>query len=210
MTIAAVNSITPAGPVTTLPMTLVQTTCRSRKVFKLLFVTSAAAVLLAPFGLLAAIAATDPVAFITTAQQPAVAIQLSLALMVGIAFVALPLRHVLQRSVRERSITISNSTVSVVEIGRNSRTEWHEPLSTYSGIAHNIRTSLSGARHEVILVHPLRDRSVMVQMADRIAQSNIDVWSDLTSLPEIHARAIYQSATRKPVVTLSSPHLQAA
>ncbi len=210
MTIAAVDSITPAGPAAVLPVTLAQTTCRSRNVFKMIFAISAALVLLSPFGLLASVAAADPAAFVNTAQRPSVAIQLSVALLVSLAFVAVPMRHVFTRTARERAVTLSPSMVSVVELNRTGSVEWREPLANYTGVAHNIRTSLSGARHEVILVHAVRSKSVILQIADRIAQSHIDSWCSLTGLPEIHAKALHQPRPFRPRAPVAADRLQAA
>ncbi len=42
------------------------------------------------------------------------------------------------------------------------------------GVVHHVRASLSGTRHELILVHPQREKSVLLSLADKMPQSEVD------------------------------------
>ncbi len=186
---SAINDVAPNEPFSAFPIRLVQTSSRVGIVVKLLFIGAAGIVLLTPFAMLAVIAATDPAGFLSIARKPMVAFQLSLALLISVAFVIMPLRQVIATYSRGCTIAITRSAVTVAKRGRSGWRDWQEPLENYSGIAHSIRTSLAGARHELVLVHPDPSKSVPLKLADRTAQSNIDALSRLTGLPEIHARA---------------------
>jgi hypothetical protein len=156
------------------------------------FIAVAAGVLLVPFSLLAARAAEDPASFIATIRQPAIALQLGLALVVAVAFVAVPLRKLVRRSLQPRRIVISGGHV-VASHDSAGTPAWSEPLTAYRGVAHHIRTSLSGAQHEIVLVHPDASKSIVLQSADRIAQPQVDAMACLLNVAEVPARAIYQT-----------------
>ena len=70
-------------------------------------------------------------------------------------------------------------------------TAWSVPLASYSGIAHHVRASLSGLRHELILVHPDPAKNLLVAVADRIPQATLDRAKALLRLPEVPAKSLY-------------------
>jgi hypothetical protein len=191
MAVARMKIDTPTDSCPLLPLVLEQQVSRGSLVSAGLFIALAAATLLAPFSLLAASAAEEPAQFMATMSQPAVALQLTLALIVALAFVALPLRRLVRRAQQPRRIEVSSQGVSALDAVRG-RTVWHEPLSAYRGIAHHIRTSLSGAQHEIVLVHPERSKSVVLQAADRINQAQVDAMAALLAVAEVPARTLYQ------------------
>ena len=154
------------------------------------FTMIAAAILLAPFSLLAAQAAQDPIAFLSAVHGPATALQLALALIVAVAFVALPARNILRRARLPRRIVVADGQVSALQAD-GATLAWVEPVSAYRGVAHHVRTSLSGARHEIVLVHADPAKSVVLQTADRIAQPQLDAMARLLGLAEVSARTMY-------------------
>jgi hypothetical protein len=192
MAIARVYVISASDPIRSLPVTLEQRTSPASLAIAGVFIALAAIVLLAPFGLLAAHAATAPTVFAAKIQQPAVALQLGLALLVAVAFVAVPLRALLRRSMQPRQIVISRHTVSATGGTHGARTNWSEPPAAYQGGAHHIRTSLSGAQHEIVLVHAQPSKSIVLQTADRIAQPQIDAVAALLNVAQVPARALYE------------------
>lgn len=175
-----------------LPLTLDRQNSPTSIAIAATFIALAAAILLAPFSLLAAQAAHDPVAFLATIQQPAIALQLSLALVVAVVFVTVPLRLLLRRSMQPRRIVVSGHRVEATNDPAGQPT-WSEPLSAYHGVAHHIRTSLSGARHEIVLVHPVAAKSIVLMSADRIGQPQVDAMAALLKVREVPARALYQN-----------------
>lgn len=195
MAIARLNGATPATTIETLPITLEQQTSRASLLIASAFIMLTATLLLAPFSLVAASAVYDPAPLISALRRPVVAVQLSLALVVAIAFVTVPLRLLLRRSRRPRRIVVSAAGV-IASNGPGGNPAWNESLAAYRGVAHHIRTSLSGAQHEIVLVHPQSARSVVLHSADRIDQAEVDAVARLLNLSEVPARTLYQ--VRRP------------
>jgi hypothetical protein len=192
MAIARVDLSTASDPIRSLPFVLEQRPSATSLVIAGTFIALAATVLLAPFGVLAAHAATAPASFLATIQQPAVAVQLGLALLVALVFVAVPLRVLVRRSRQPHRIVISRQTVSATTGTHGTAADWSEPLAAYQGVAHHIRTSLSGAKHEIVLVHEQASKSVILHIADRIAQPQIDAVAALLNVVQVPARALYE------------------
>ena len=87
---------------------------------------------------------------------------------------------------------ISGETVAATN-GPAGAPAWNEPLTAYRGVAHHIRTSLSGAQHEIVLVHPDASKSIVLTTADRIGQPQVDAMAALLNVCEVPARTLYQS-----------------
>lgn len=192
MAVARIEVETHSDAAHSLPLTLERKSSPISMLIAATFIALAATVLLAPFSLLAAQAAQDPAAFLTTLQHPAIALQLGLALMVAIVFVAVPLRRLLCRSMLPSRFVISGETVAATN-GLAGAPAWNEPLTAYRGVAHHIRTSLSGAQHEIVLVHPDASKSIVLATADRIGQRQVDAMAALLNVCEVPARTLYQS-----------------
>ena len=199
MAYACVDGIEQTGSIHSLPITLDQRASATSTVVVGTFIFFAACFLLAPFGLVAALAALDPNSFMAIAQNPSTAIQLGLALLVGIMFVALPLRRLLRRVFSPRCIVISDRTVSATNTRNPGAPQWSEPLAAYKGVAHHVRTTLSGAHHEIVLIHDEPSKSVVLQTADRIAQPQVDAVAILLNVALVPARIMYdRSHTIRP------------
>jgi hypothetical protein len=210
MAMARVDATAASDPIRSLPFILEQRASTTSLVIAGIFIVLAATVLLAPFGVLAAHAATAPASFLATIQQPAVAVQLGLALLVALVFVAVPLRLLVLRSRRPRRIVISQQSVSVTTGTHGTPPDWSEPLTAYQGVAHHIRTSLSGAQHEIVLVHEQASKSVVLHTADRIGQPQIDAVAALLNLPQVPARALYERTPAKRPALQQAVELKAA
>jgi hypothetical protein len=48
------------------------------------------------------------------------------------------------------------------------------PLASYSGVTHRVRASLAGSRHELILVHHEREKSILLSVAPRTSQADVE------------------------------------
>jgi hypothetical protein len=88
------------------------------------------------------------------------------------------------------------------------------PLASYRGIAHVVRTSLSGTRHELVLVHPLRAHRILLCMADRISEAELAHAARILRLPVIAASDLYAwpmlARLHRPVTAAqSAPAVQA-
>lgn len=197
MPIAAFDTIEPVQPLATLPARLLQFSSRSTRMLQIAIGSILASAMSIPFALVATVSIEHPSARDIILARPGACLQIALGLALWTALFALPLRRVLAR-LDARQIDITESTITVSEIGILRNQKWQQPLASYRGVAHHIRASVSGTRHELILVHPERDRSIMLAFADRIHQSEVDRVCRLIGLPEIQPRELYQLSPAKP------------
>ncbi|MES0404106.1 MAG: hypothetical protein ABUJ93_11505, partial [Hyphomicrobium sp.] len=137
-------------------------------------------------------AAAAPAARAIVAQQPALALEILAALGFLAYLLALPLKRLLDRLAVHRTVEINKTTVTVTE-GKNFRSwTWTAPLNSFAGITHLVRASLSGTRHELILIHPERKKSVLVGVGDRMLQEDIDRVAVLLGQSVVPPKELYR------------------
>jgi hypothetical protein len=144
--------------------------------------------LITPFGLVFSRMISDPAARHLVADRPLLAVQLGLGLIVLASIFGWPLAHLAKGALRRRVVRIENGRVSTQEMGVFGRYTWTEPLSAYAGVARRFRTSLSGARQELVLVHQRPSRTVILQSSTQISQDAVDSTARLFGLAEIPSR----------------------
>jgi len=194
MRIAAFDTLLPADPIAALPARLLQTSSRTTSAIQLAVGAALIATMAAPFALIASVAVEQASVREIVMARPGACLQIAIGLSLWTALFALPLKRVVARFT-SREVTMTENSVHVLERHPYGASAWTEPLSAYRGLAHHIRTSVSGTRHELILVHPQRRRSVLLAFADRIHQSEVDRLRLLLGVPEIHARELYAAST---------------
>jgi hypothetical protein len=157
---------------------------------------------LVPLGLLAASATP---ALDIAADHPGDAAQALIGLAISLALFGVPAGRAVRRLGCGRSILIDAAMVTVTDTGPFAARVWQAPLSEFRGLTHLVRATLSGSRHELILVHPDRRRSLLLCAADRISQSTVDAASALMRLPEIPAGELYRVGLRREPPTAKAP-----
>lgn len=172
-----------------LPISLDQRTSRGSALVLLMLLAPALAMLLLPAALLAVFAGP---ALDIAARDPIAAFQVVVGLLLWGTLLALPMRRIIQRLGRARTVRIADGFVSVRERSPFGATQWRAPLCEFRGVTHHVRATLSGWRHELILVHADRAHSVLLHAADGIPASMIERASALLRLPEISARELYR------------------
>ena len=185
------DNISPATDFESLPIAFVGTSSRGSAVTRLLLLVPAMAILLVPLSLVIAHAQSEPSALDTVAARPISAFQVALGIAIWCGMFLLPLREIVMRLGSRRTVRIDSEMVGVTDKTPFGTTTWEASLKDYAGIAHHVRTSLSGTRHELILVHKDAARNVLVAVADRIPQTTLDRAKALFGLPEVPARALY-------------------
>jgi hypothetical protein len=186
------DQIAPQADFETLPIAFTGTASRSAAISRLMLVVPAMAVLVVPVTLAIAHAAVEsgsPIDALT--ERPFSAVQIAVGLIVWCALFLLPLRDIVMRLGSRRHVKIEGGKVSVADTSPFGTSSWAVPLASYSGIAHHVRASLSGLRHELILVHEDPSRNVLVAVADRIPQATLDRAKTLLGLPEVPAKTLY-------------------
>lgn len=125
------------------------------------------------------------------AERPLAALQTGLGLLLCGVLLAAPAIRILSRLFARREIVLHGETVEILchtPVGIRRR---QVPISAYQGVAHHVRASLSGLAHEIVLVHPRSELSVVLMSVDRVTQDMMDECKALFGLPEVPARSIY-------------------
>ena len=188
-----------------LPMRSRQSSPWSSSLFHLALMTGLAGSVVVPQLTLAlkAMAAPDTRSLILS--NPLFATELVLAIGFWIALFAWPLKRLAVRLNWRRELEITPESVAVKDHKAFSQHVWNAPLNSYLGIAHHVRTSLSGTRHELILMHPQKDLSVLLMVSEHISAADIARFSKLLQLPEVSAIDLYAlPRLRQP----SRPHAE--
>jgi len=175
-----------------LPLRFEQKTAIAGPMIMLILLVPAAGALLAPFLLLAKSLLLDPEMRANLAAHPGTSAQLGLAFIFWCALFAWPINRIAGQFGRSRSVEIEGGTVRVTDRSLLSTTNWQLPISDYVGVAHRIRSSLSGVRHELVLEHSDERRSIVLAMQPRIAESEIAVARNLFSASLSPARDLYR------------------
>ncbi|MFM9847445.1 MAG: hypothetical protein ACKVP3_09815 [Hyphomicrobiaceae bacterium] len=191
------DRVTPATALEELPIHLEQSTSHASVVLKALLLVPALAAVAVPLALLGAHAMAEPAAFTMLADHPMEALQIGLGLVLWCALFVWPLRLVLARAGTGRVVDITVDMVRVTDRGPLRSTTWSEPLGCYRGVAHTVRSSLSGVRHEMILVHADPRRHVLLAAAPSMPQSLLTRTASLLNLPEVAARDLYAAERRR-------------
>jgi hypothetical protein len=175
-----------------LPLHLVQT-CSQRSAAILLIVAIPVVMAIAAGSLLLVFeAAYLPAARTLLAQHPALGLEILAAITFWLYLLGLPVRRLFNRITLARTVQVTERTVTVNERGCFRAWTWSAPLSSYTGLAHHLRTSLSATRHELILVHPQKDRSVLISLAASMPQTEVDRVAEMLGQKEISSGALYR------------------
>ena len=192
-----------------LPLRLAQT-CSQRAAVALLVLVVPAALggtVAALAVILQALLAPDARAVVE--QHPALGLEILAAISIVIYLLALPTSRLLARLSRTRTVEITDGFVRVTEGGHFRSCAWIEPLASFTGVVHHVRASLSGTRHELILVHPTRAMSVLLSVAPRTTQSEVDRVATLLGHKELPPSELYRFKALWPRMT-SAPLPDAA
>jgi hypothetical protein len=145
--------------------------------------------LLYPFLMVGVHISSDPAARAVVAERPLIAVELMTGLAALGAIFGWPLVKLALSVIAQRRIEIADGLVTTAERGILGAHTWTEPLSAYVGLAHRVRTSISGVSHELVLVHPQAARSIVIGVAPRLTQEDLEDAARLFGLAEIPSRA---------------------
>ncbi len=189
---AVFDVVQPVEPPGNFPAEMVQRVSRSRTLLLSLMVLpflTAAGVLI--FALLSTLA-PHPEGLNLLADKPTAMLKLALAVSLTVTVAWLPIRALFWRLGRHRTVAFHPTQVHVHDQGLLGETKWSAPFSSFTGVVHHVRATLSGAHHELFLVHPDPARTILLHTASKIPQSTINHYSSLVALPELAARELYR------------------
>ncbi|MDX2309540.1 MAG: hypothetical protein NW216_14970 [Hyphomicrobium sp.] len=199
MRAAAIEHMTPADLSFSLPARFEQAPSQRAIFMTLLFLVPTAVALLLPFWHLAIGLATEAAVRNAALEHPATLAPIGLALVFWIALLGFPILRMLDTLTRSRTVEIAGRTVAVTDRVFGRAKTWRGTLGSFDGIAHNVRTSLGGVRHELILVHPERERSVLIAIAPRLTEAEINLATVVLGLPRMPAAALLGRTARRVV-----------
>lgn len=96
--------------------------------------------------------------------EPVATLQIVVGLLLMAGLLLVPARRLVARAGSGGTVQIDSGFVHVAERGLLSSRNFHEPLDAYRGTAHRVRTTISGVRHELVLVHPDARRDVVIAL----------------------------------------------
>ena len=187
------ETILPDAPVSGFPVVLRQTPSRAAPFILFALALPAAVLSLFPFVVLGEHLSRDPSLLIRNAGA---IVALTTTGLLWLALFAWPIAVRIGRAATRREVEITSREVRVLDHHLLGHQSWSEPFHRYSGLTHRVRSSLSGTRHELILVHPNPARSVLVRASTRISATEIEATAAVFGCPEIAPRVIYRSTAR--------------
>lgn len=161
--------------------------------------------LLLPVGMIAVDAASNPEVVNNLVEHPGSAVMLLAGVILGVALLTFPLRAGLARLNGAGRVEMADGMVTVERRGLLGSQHWSGPLTDFCGVTHHIRATLSGPRHEIILVHPDPDKDVLLHLAGRHPQEGADYYARLLGLAELPPRELYLRRRSAPARTAVAP-----
>jgi hypothetical protein len=146
-----------------------QQSCRLSALTQAALLTLSLAVVLTPFAILAVEAILQPEARGRLMASPAITVIVLSGAGTWLAIFGIPAWRATRCLRWNVEIDIQDGTAKVRHTTLFGTRTWKCPLGEFEGLSHNIRTRLTGTRHELILVHPDRERSLLIHMADTIS-----------------------------------------
>jgi hypothetical protein len=205
MHLVSADTVPSQGLSASFPLSLEQTPSRSSPMLMIVLLLPLSLAILLPFGLVLQHLALDPATRTVLAERPAAGLQLLLALAVLGSLLWWPLVRFAHSLAERRTITVDRGLVHVTERGLFGVERWSEPVANYAGVAHQVRTSLSGLRHELVLAHHDPDRCVLLAVANRIHQGEVDRVAKLLGLAEIPSREAYRLSLMRGIFGPAEP-----
>jgi hypothetical protein len=199
MRVAIFDRVEPSVP-DAFPFRLFATCSQRNAAFKLVFAVPAMALLAIATVMLIVEAWRAPGARSLIALHPALAFEVVAALGFWAYLLGMPVKRLFERLTVTRILNIDRDCVAVTEHSRLATRTWSVPLTSYLGVAHHVRATLSGSRHELILVHPEREKSVLLSLAPAIDQGELERVAALLGMAIIPAGALYRFSLRWPAM----------
>lgn len=192
MAMHAFETIDPPEPPACLPARIEQSSPRAGSFAALAALALTGLAIIAPFAAVIAHLAETPDARALVIEQPRSVLQLAFGLVVWSLLLGLPAGRLVRRLVRRRIVALSEGLVTVTEVGLTATTSWSMPIAAYTGLAHHVRASVSGVRHELVLRHDDPSRTVLIAVAPRFAQADVQGLCSLLGVREVPARLLYE------------------
>jgi hypothetical protein len=190
-----------------LPLRLEQRPSKTSAVMLVGLLLPVTACVLVPFAM---VALAGPDLISVAFDNPLAMAQLCLGALVWIGLFVAPVAFFARRHGVARTVEVTAKHVTVTEVSALGSETRITPLSSYDGVVHVVRTSVSNVRHELCLIDfNTRSRTVF-HVADRIGRETVDDVARLLNLPEILARDAFdvggvRARSSAPAAQLNQP-----
>jgi hypothetical protein len=184
------DTVSPRPDFDTLPAKFTERSSQPALVLKAVLLGFMSLLVAAPLALIAIDVAAASVERALPALSPVAALQLGLSLVAWAGLFVVPLAGIVARIGRCRSVEITRTSVHLDERSLFGSRRRSLPLAGYRGVTYRVRTTLSGARHEVVLVHPKPEHSVLLAVADHAGDVSLGRAMAVLGLPEVPAREL--------------------
>lgn len=210
MNVSTFRSSTPLPPPSSLPTSIQQKASTTAQVLTLILLGPACVTLAMPLLMVMAHISSQPGALLALFDRPITPLLLALTAATWCLLFAWPVLRAIERLLSRRTVEIGRDRITVRDRSVLGEDIWSAPVDSYTGLVHLVRSSLSGVRHELLLAHERKDRCVVLAVAPRIDQSEIDRVAALLGVRELSSREYYgMKAEQAPVEaasTLSEVH----
>jgi hypothetical protein len=204
---AVLDTVACNHPFDRLPLTIDQKSSPISALIMLLLLVPALLVGLVPTALLVAYASSS---WGIAADNPGAAAQVLVGIAMWTVLFVLPAKRIVQRFGAARRILVDRDFVTVNDRGFFGTHRWSAPLSDYAGVARHLRSTLSGLRHELILVHREPRKSVLLHSGDLASLPTVEQAIKLLALPEIQPRELYSRRMFRKAATAAPALARAA
>ncbi len=147
--------------------------------------------LFAPLALIALDALANPQVIHSLSQNLGSAILVTCGVALASALLSYPLRAGLTRLAADAKVRMADGMVQFEGNGLTGQESWRAPLAQFCGVTHHIRATLSGPRHEIILVHPDPSKDILLHLAPRHPKEDAVHYADLLGLGQLQPRTLY-------------------
>lgn len=117
---------------------------------------------------------------------------------VWLAMFGIPAFRALRRLGWSRIIEIDPKSAKVHDRTIFGRRTFTLPLTAFDGVSHHVRTNLSGTRHELVLVHPERAKSLVVKLGESISQAETEAFACRFNVNQLPAGSLFRRGFRLP------------
>ena len=184
---AASTCVVSSSPFHSLPFAVEHKSSRTTALLLMALLVPVLVMVILPLGLVLIFAADD--LWQALSHKPLAASILGTGLAAWVALLLAAAKRLVQRFGNRRRVRIDGASVMVDDSSVFASSNWSAPLVEFSGIAHHVRATLSGVRHQLVLVHPEQELSVLLYATHAMPQSTIDHASRLFRLPQVAVHA---------------------
>lgn len=191
MRIAEFETVIPSISEAVLPVRLEQKAPILRPALFLAFAVPFAALFLVPIATIALHVVADPATRANLMIHPGRALLMATGLLFVVVLCLWPLLSLVERIGRKRIVLLDRKDVSITDRGLFGSQSWHQPLSTYLGLAHHVRSTHSGIRHELILIHAEPYAHVLLAIGPHFTHDDLRTLANRLSIPIVPPTVLY-------------------